>query len=110
MGRVYDVRPDRSRGELGGRGWHCVIGGRRVVGVYRVELDADADAGPATVHAYFMNGGVALAAADKRGAVRVSFRHVVSMVCDPPADDDGDDADAPIYVEEPPHPEPARHA
>jgi hypothetical protein len=59
MGRVYDVHPDMARGELLGRRLRVrllTIGGeptdRFVPHVTRVEFDADADFGPATVTAF----------------------------------------------------------
>lgn len=80
MGRVYDVRPDVSKGERGGTGYRVLVGGRKVVNVYRVELDDDDDEGMATVYAFFASGGAILADHDGTGAVRVSFRHRVKVV------------------------------
>ncbi len=89
MGRVYDIKPDRDKGELGGRGWHCLIEGVPITGVYRVELDDDADEGMATVHAFFQHGNTGInyvRTHDNTEAVRVSFRNRVQMQYTPKED------------------------
>lgn len=88
MGRVYDINPDASKGERGGPGWHCMIWGMPINGVYRVELDEDSDKGPATVHALFQHGeSVLLLSHDGSDAVRVTFRHNVRMEFDETTED-----------------------
>lgn len=77
-GRVYAVYP--KAGERDGSDHEVYIAGKKVHGVYRVELDDDADTGFATVHAYFNAGGdkfVPIPANDNTEAVKVSFRHNV---------------------------------
>lgn len=77
--RVYDVEP--KDGERSGFNYRCYVAGKVIPGVFRIELDEDADEGFATVHAFFniADGGKWEAIVDVTGesAVKLSFRHYV---------------------------------
>lgn len=92
MGRVYDVKPDASKGELppptiDGQ-WPEVWllsrgkwgGTRRLCGVHRIEFDDDADEGMATIRCYLgsnSTGTSPILNYDGTEAVSVTFRHYV---------------------------------
>lgn len=82
-GRVYDVNPDVSKGELNCRRYRVKQNGCILHFIYRVEFDADADSGPATIYA-IMNCGLdkPFYVLDETGSdvVRVSFRANVEVV------------------------------
>lgn len=94
MGRVYDVNPDTSKGELppptiDGQ-WPEVWllsrgkwgGTRRLCGVHRIEFDDDADEGMATIHCYLgsnSTGTSPILNYDGTEAVSVTFRHYVQF-------------------------------
>lgn len=99
MGRVYDVRPDVSRGERPGKNVTVVALDGPSAGavryVTRVEFDADADEGPAAVTTLVTDlNGRFVVGPDGRAA-RASFRCVARVVPPTPA---AADADTPFVV------------
>lgn len=85
MGRVYDVKPDESKGELQGFGCRLrvrLVSGRwvHVAKVFRVEFDDDTDEGPATVTLRAELGGGYVATVDRRQIASASFRCMAEIV------------------------------
>lgn len=75
MGKVFDYQGENYE-------YMPFIDGLLVPNCFRVEMDADADEGPATVHAYFGVGPKHAPVLNVEGdeAIKVEFRAYVQMI------------------------------